>query len=218
MPHLPTTILATLLAGSALETAAQASGPYLAIEAAARETGFTATWLGAQGAMQLTRAGLTIVVRPGDIRYDVNDGSRTFTSAPRVIQGDVFVPVSFVRDLRRLGGSYPASLPLIISVAPPSPPDPSGALGVSASRAKGSERLQVSLTGPALTTAVVSLFASLAPELPRTLVDRVSAQLDAGGHAACFLPTGGPLLPGTTLTVSASAPGLAEATTTLPAQ
>ena len=70
----------------------------------AAQLGYSYSYLGTDDVVTLTRPGLTILVRPGQSLFDVNDRSESMDAgeAPRFFRNDIYVSPSFVRRLTQL--------------------------------------------------------------------------------------------------------------------
>ncbi len=73
----------------------------------AARLGYAYAYLGPEDAVQLSRPGLTILVRPGEKLIDVNDRTETMNMAPRFDRNELYVSDSFVSRLRELMREYP---------------------------------------------------------------------------------------------------------------
>jgi hypothetical protein len=91
--------------GATLVTAAFAAVTSSAIAArgdasltqVASSLGYTYSYLGPEDAVQLGRPGVTILVRPGEKLFDVNDRTESMGgSAPKFVQNDLYVSAQFV--------------------------------------------------------------------------------------------------------------------------
>ena len=76
----------------------------------ATSLGYTYSYLGPEYAVQLGRPGVTILVRPGERLFDVNDRTESMGgSAPKFVQDDLYVSAEFVARLRAIAARYPAA-------------------------------------------------------------------------------------------------------------
>ncbi|MBD5657631.1 MAG: hypothetical protein IAI50_21010, partial [Candidatus Eremiobacteraeota bacterium] len=71
--------------------------------------GFAYSYLGPEDAVALSRAGVTVVIRPGERLFDVNDRTEAMEgAAPRFSHSDVYISDALFARLRQLAILYPA--------------------------------------------------------------------------------------------------------------
>jgi len=91
-------------------TSAIAARADVSLAQAASSLGYTYSYLGPEDAVQLGRPGVTILVRPGERLFDVNDRTEAMTGpAPKFAQDDLFVSAEFVARLKAIAARYPAA-------------------------------------------------------------------------------------------------------------
>jgi hypothetical protein len=76
----------------------------------AANLGYTYSYLGPEDAVSMTRPGVTIVIRPGERLFDVNDETEAMDgTAPLFSRNDIFISDGMVARLRQLAKRYPAA-------------------------------------------------------------------------------------------------------------
>jgi hypothetical protein len=76
---------------------------------AASKLGFAYSYLGPEDAVALTKPGVTIVIRPGERLFDVNDRTEAMDgSAPMFSHYDIFITNALLARLRQISAKYPA--------------------------------------------------------------------------------------------------------------
>src|SRR4030081_2925148 len=75
----------------------------------AESAGYVYAWSASASEVTLSRPGFTIVLRPGNRRYEINDRVAYASEAPVYENGDLFVPNDVVAQLRALAGAAPVS-------------------------------------------------------------------------------------------------------------
>src|SRR3981081_4540658 len=116
----------------------------------AQAAGYVYTWSASASEVTLSRPGLTIVLRPGNRRYEINDRVAYASEAPVYENGALFVPNDVVAELRLLAGANPVSRAM--EGARPGPVSPlssaNGKLTIAARPAIGREGIVVDGTAP----------------------------------------------------------------------
>jgi hypothetical protein len=195
-------------------TIAQANAAdMLALSGVARAYGFTYASQSTQRAVVLTRPGLSLLIRAGDPRYQVNDEVWYLTS-PVFRNNQIFVDAAFERIVADLAAAHPwpaPAAPMLASVSG----DPAAAppkLTVSATYVDGSEAIDVSGTGPANFPVSVVLKGRMSRDLPIVTLTHAIVFADASGRYEVVLPAGSIVLQNTTFFATASGRGMEPVT------
>jgi len=174
--------------------------------------GYVYTWSAAASEVTLSRPGLTIVLRPGNRRYEINDRVAYASEAPVYENGDLVVPADVVNELRALAGRTPDARATEGARNGPvsSPATASGSLTLTAHQVTGREAIVVDGTAPASVPVTITLVGSISRDLPDVLLRRITLQTDGTFHATILVA---PAMPrGSYVTVSAtSLPGVSPA-------
>ncbi len=211
--------LATAAFAAVTPAAIEARGD-IALSQAAADLGFTYAYLGPEDAVSLSRPGVTILVRPGERLFDVNDRTEVMDgAAPRFSRNDLFVSDQFVARLRAIAARYAipsVSGRSVVIAAPAAARVPYVTGPISSLEVRpiaGSQEVDVSGKAPApnlpITLTVVGTFSS---EIPDTVLSRRQVLTDADGrfHANVSIAPG--FFRGAYLTlVASSVPGVASA-------
>lgn len=211
--------IGALLTLVASQSAVTAEARDFSLTRAAADLGFRYSTLGPEGAVSLTRPGLTILVRPGELLYDVNDETEVIDgSPPRYSRGDIFVSGSFVARLRQLAAHYSPQAkgqPNVILVTRLEQPAAVGAAltasevtgaitGLEAFQLPGSQILAVSGKSPGKLPITLTLVGTFSGEVPDVVLSRISLTSDANGSFLTNLPLAPGYFRGAILTVVAS--------------
>ncbi len=195
----------------------------IALESVAAELGYTYSYLGPEDAVSLSKPGITILVRPGERLFDVNDRTEAMDGdAPRFSRDDVYVSDGFVRRLRRLASLY-RSAPVRESAASMSGP-PAGELvarpvtgsitGLIVTQVPGRQAVYVRGKAPAGAAITLTLVSTMSVELPDAVLNRHHVVAGASGAFDADLPVAPGYFRGSIITVVASSTaGVAPATT-----
>jgi hypothetical protein len=218
----------SLALGATLATAAFAALTSSAIAAradqslaqAASSLGYSYSYLGPEDAVQLGRPGVTILVRPGQKLFDVNDRTEAMDGpAPQFKRDDVYVSEEFVARLRTIATRYPAPAmsDTVITVrraAAYKPANASGPItGFSVVQVPGTEQVDVQGKAPApnvpITLTLVGTFSS---DIPDTVLTRRQVFSGPDGRFQANVTVTPGNLRGAYLTmVASSVPGVASA-------
>lgn len=176
-----TVFIALVLA--AMPGVAAADG--VSLERVATANGYTMRWLGPERSVCLSRNGIVVVVRPGNVLYDVN--SREEMQAPNP---------SAERGAR---SADPAS----------------GAIVVGARQITGRHALLVEGSAPRNARVTLTLLATLSPDLPTVFLGRNDVQADFSGRFAAIVTLAPDYFPGSFVTLVATSDGSEPASTHL---
>ncbi len=209
---------AGLLAAAFAQVAAPAvaNARSYALARVAAQLGYTYAYLGSDDAVTLTRPGLTVLVRPGERLFDVNDRSEVVDrgDAPKFSQNDVYVSPQFVRRLAALasragGGARDAGLsgpPLVQPAVGPGP------IVLDVKPVPGSQLLRVTGHAPAGAPITLTLRATFALEVPETVLNRSGVSADDQGNFSTTVPLAPGYFNGAYVTLEAtSLPGVTKA-------
>lgn len=192
----------------------------VALARVASQLGYAYSYLGPEDAVALTRPGITIVVRPGERLFDVNDRTEAMPGpAPRFYEHDLFVSQQFIARLRVLAGHSKGT-----SAQAPSDVTPStvvaaatyvtGSIGeLIVRQVPGRQQVDVSGKAPSgnlpITLTLIGTFSS---EIPDTVLSRRQVFTDEDGRFRTTVSIAPGYLRGAYLTVVASSvPGVASA-------
>jgi hypothetical protein len=200
-------IVATALL--AIPATAHAGTPLMRV---AEVAGYAYAWSASASEVTLSRPGLSIVLRPGNSRYVINDRVAYASEAPVYVNGDLVVPADVVNELRTLAGRYPDARategartgPAITSARA------SGSLTIAAHPVAGREAIVVDGTAPASMPVTITLVGSISRDIPDVLLRRITLQTDGTFHATLAVAPGMPR--GSFIVVTATGlPGVAPA-------
>jgi hypothetical protein len=193
MRRLAATLVATAL--SAFPAIAHAG---TSLERVADQVGYAYAWSASASEVTLSRPGLTVVLRPGNRRYQINDRVAYAGEAPVYENGDLSVSADVVAELRTLAGRYPVTRATegtrigTSTTAPgfptvPSPASASGSLSILVSPAPGREAVVVDGSAPAAlrgNAVPVTLTATgtISRDLPTVTLQRVTLATDGTFH------------------------------------
>jgi copper amine oxidase-like protein len=207
MRHLAATFVATALL--ATPATAHTGTPLMRV---ADGAGYVYAWSASASEVTLSRPGLTIVLRPGNRRYEINDRVAYASEAPVYENGDLFVPNDVVFALRALAGRNPDARATegARTGSVTTPATVSGSLTITARMAAGRDAIVVDGMAPASVPVTLTLVGSISRDIPDVLLRRVTLQTDGTFHATI---TVAPAMPrGSYVTVTAtSLPGVSPA-------
>ena len=130
----------------------------------ASELGFIYGYLGPEDAVSLSRPGVTIVIRPGERLFDVNDRTESMNGpAPHFYNSDVFVSDEMFNRLRRIAARYPAvpggdrAIVVVNPNAAGAAPITGAITGLSVRQTPGDQTLTVAGKAPANLPVTLSL-------------------------------------------------------------
>ncbi len=183
-----------------------------ALTKAAADLGFAYSYLGPEDAAALTRPGVTIVIRPGERLFDVNDRTEAMDGpAPRFAYNDIFVSDALIARLRQLAARYPnnPSSDRAIVVNNPLPSAAtmkfSGAISnLQVAQIPGQQMLSVGGKAPANAPITLTLVGTFSNEIPDVVLNRHVVTADRKGTFQVDLPIASGYYRGGVLTVVAS--------------
>ena len=198
--------------------AIQAQGD-VALSRAAVELGFNYSYLGTEDVVELTKPGVTIVVRPGERLFDVNDRTEAMEGpAPRFYEHDVFISPQLFARLRAISAHYPTAKVGANDVTPHTVVAAATYVTGKISELDVRQvpgKLQVDVAGKApssnlpITLTLIGTFSSLIPD---TVLTRRQVYTDDDGHFRTTVSIAPGYMQGAYLTlVASSVPGVASA-------
>lgn len=176
-------ILAALLAAAPPAMA----GHETPLAKVAADLGFQYSYLGPEDAVSLTKSGVTVVIRPGESLFDVNDRTEAMDgSPPRFSRSDIYISDALLRRLRQISAHYTslaADHQITVTTAAPSGyGEISGAItGLTFAQAPGKQEVSVGGKAPANAPVTLTLIATLSNELPDVVLSRHELLADVDG-------------------------------------
>jgi len=191
-----------------------------ALSKVAADLGFDYSYLGPEDAVALTRPGVTVVVRPGERLFDVNDRTESMDGpAPRFSHTDLFVSDKLVDRLRQIAARYPSTVPgestigIAGEAARTDVTSVSGAIGgLAVSQIAGEQEISVSGKAPANLPITITLVSTFSVEVPDVELSRHEVTSDTDGSFKTTVSVASGYYRGSILTVIASSlPGVSSA-------
>jgi hypothetical protein len=191
-----------------------------ALSKVAADLGFDYSYLGPEDAVALTRPGVTVVVRPGERLFDVNDRTESMDGpAPRFSHTDLFVSDKLVDRLRQIAARYPSTVPgestigIAGEAARTDVTSVSGAIGgLAVSQIAGEQEISVSGKAPANLPITITLVSTFSVEVPDVVLSRHEVTSDTDGSFKTTVSVASGYYRGSILTVIASSlPGVSSA-------
>jgi len=184
-------------AGLALGLASPAfADETVALSSVARELGYTYRYLPYENAVSLARPGATVVVRPGDSFFFVNERREpVYGSIPVYRNNDVYVSRAFVDEIRNLGTRYGSAdvgrTSVVDTLRPTAPVEPPGMVATAvASFDPRGDRAIVRGTATPGSIVGVTLRAELSSSLPVVVLDRTYVVAGSDGNYEAGLSFG----------------------------
>jgi hypothetical protein len=162
-----------------------------ALSKVAADLGYRYAYLGPQNAVSLYRPGVTILIRPSNVLFQVNDNTESMTGDPPYFYLDeLYVSEEFVDRLRQIAAKYPASsapgqAPSVVidRSSPRLPGRASGAVSVlSVTQEPGAFRVLVDGKAPANLPITITLVQTPSKWLPDVVLSRSNTATDADGR------------------------------------
>jgi hypothetical protein len=177
----------------------------------ASELGYSYGYLGPEDAVSLSRPGVTIVIRPGERLFDVNDRTEAMDGpAPHFYHSDVYVSDELFNRLRQIAARYPA-VPggeraiVVVNPNAAGAATISGAIsGLHVGQTPGDQSLTVSGAAPANLPVTLTLIGTFSSELPDVVLSRREITADADGTFRTTIPVAGGYFRGGLITVDAT--------------
>jgi hypothetical protein len=209
--------------------ASAAGSQEVPLASVARSAHLDYAWLGAARALQLSGPGIVFVIRPGDYVYDVNDRVEVTAVLPRYVSNDIYVSkkladhiISLARQAQvaeqqseaRLANAAAAAAnqartDVIVGEA-------QGAIVLQATQLNGAEALLITGQAPPTLPVMITLLATLSPEIPNVLLSRQTLTAGPDGKFQGIVPISPDYMRDTFVHVLAtSLPGVTSANTEL---
>ena len=208
----PVGMLALVVSGTTGTVRAQ-SGE-LALRGIAANLGFVYRELGPENAVSLNRPGVTILIRPGEETYEVNDRTETTQIAPRFDRTGLYVSSALAKRLGQIARQYPDAERVIVVVPQTHVPQAAitGSISFDVQRLPGREALVVSGQAPPLAPITLTITGTLSSDIPDVLLSRQFVAVASNGSFAAIVPIAPDYLRGSTVNVVAtSVPGVRSA-------
>ena len=211
--------LVVLVAGSIVAAAPAAAATHdVALRHIAEQLGYEYAYLGPQDAVTLSRPGVTILLRPGESTFDVNDRTETTGQAPHFYLNDLYVSRDLANQLAEIASRYPRTehTNVIVGQMQPSsaaaPADVRGTISLDVRQAPGSEAVAVSGKAPPSVPVLVTMMGTFSSDIPDVVVGRYQLAAGADGRFSAVLPIAPDYMRGSILTLVATAvPGVRKA-------
>ena len=215
------TLGATLasIAFAAVTPAAIEAQSDVALSRVATELRYAYAYLGPEDAVSLSRPGVTILVRPGERLYDVNDRTEAMDgAAPHFYRNDLFVSPQFIARLRAIAALYPDGMGGGSGVIPATHRSSSATVTgpislLDVRQIPGTQKLDVSGKTPMPNMPItLTLIGTFSSNIPDTVLSRRQVFADSDGRFRANVPIGPGYMRGAYLTlVASSVPGVASA-------
>ena len=207
----PVGILALAIAGTT--GTVRADNGALPLRGVAAQLGFAYRELGPENAVSLYRPGVTILIRPGEETYEVNDRTESTQTAPRFDRNGLYVSSALAKRLGQIARQYPNTERVIVVVPQMHVPAAiTGSISFDVQRLPGREALVVTGQAPPLAPITLTLTGTLSSDIPDVLVSRHLVAAAPDGSFAAIVPIASDYLRGSTLNVVAtSVPGVRSA-------
>lgn len=150
----------------------------------ASELGYTYAFLGPQSAISIARPGLTVVFRPGDHKFEVNDRVEFAAEAPRFVRDDLVISPAIVDRLRSLASRYPNAVdavPAAAGTASAQAAPLTGTISLTLTADDSREAVVVSGKAPPSIPITVTITGRISRDIPDVLVSRTSLTSDETG-------------------------------------
>ena len=213
---LPLAVLATGLIVATAPTAAATHD--VALRHIAQQLGYDYAYLGPQDAVTLARPGVTILLRPGETTFDVNDRTETTTQAPHFYQNDLYVSVELANQLAEIAAHYPRTQRIVVvsqeaqPAAAPAEGEAHGVISLDVHQVAGSEAVAVSGQAPPSVPVMLTVLGTLSKDIPDVVVGRHEVAADVSGRFSAIVPIAPDYFRGSILTlVATSLPGVRKA-------
>jgi copper amine oxidase-like protein len=213
---IPMRRLAAAFVATALSVIPATAHAGTSLQRVAEQVGYAYAWSASASEVTLSRPGLTIVLRPGNRRWQINDRVAYASQAPVYENGDLSVPADVTAELRALAGRYPVSRATEGTRIGPvtNPALVNGSLTLALRAVTGRDAIAVDGIAPGAVpgspiSVTLTLTGTLSRDLPTVTLQRVTLATDGTFHTTLALAG---LPRGSVVTVTAtSLSGLAPA-------
>jgi hypothetical protein len=213
----------------AVPHAAGAQNQGVPLARVARSAHLDYEWLTVNRAVQLSGPGIVLVIRPGDYLYEVNERVEVTDIAPQYESNDIYVSKKLAAHILSLArqaelAQRDKEAQMASAAAAEANQERTdaivgearGTIVLSATQLKGAEAVIVTGTAPPSIPVMITLLATLSPELPNVLVNRQTTEAGPDGRFQAIVPIGPDYMRDTFLRVLAtSLPGVTSASTQL---
>lgn len=192
----------------------------IALASLAVQDGYVYAYLGPEDAVSLSRPGVTILIRPGQTFFDVNDHSESVGGAPPFFyQHDVFVNDQFQSRLREIAKQFNEDFPMatgprrfmkvvipaVSNMKNDSNMDFEGSIeNLKVKQVEGDFKIRISGSAPPNAPVAFTLVETIATELPDVIVSRGDVLSDASGKFEATVDIAPAFFRGSILNVVAS--------------
>ncbi len=204
-------LTAMLLAAAVLMTSTPSAfaAHLTSLMKAAADLGYAYSYLGPEDAVALTKPGVTIVIRPGERLFDVNDRTEAMDgSAPMFSHSDIFISDSLLARLRQIAGKYPAQTSgerAIVVQNGSAVANVTGAItSLTLSQVPGKQDINVWGKAPANLPITLTLLGTFTIEIPDVVISRNEVVSDADGTFKTDISPASAFYRGAILTLVAS--------------
>jgi hypothetical protein len=176
---------------------------------AAADLGYAYSYLGPEDAVALTKPGVTIVIRPGERLFDVNDRTEAMEgSAPVFSHSDIYISDALFSRLRQIAGKYPSQTSgeraIVVQNGSASANVTGAITGLTLSQVPGKQDINVWGKAPANVPITLTLIGTFTTEIPDVVISRNEVVSDADGSFKTDIPPASAFYRGAILTVVAS--------------
>lgn len=153
---------------------------------AAAELGYAYSYLGPEDAVALTKPGVTIVIRPGERLFDVNDRTEAMDgSAPMFSHSDIFITDALLARLRQISVKYPSQTTGDRAIVVQNGTAVANATGsisnLTLAQVPGKLDIAIAGKGPGNLPVTLTLIGSFSQEIPDVILSRNEVVTDADG-------------------------------------
>jgi hypothetical protein len=200
----------------AVAAPAVAASRGVALRHVAEQLGYTYTYLGPQDAVTLVRPGVTVLLRPGEATFDVNDRTETTTQAPSFYRDDLYVSTDLANQLAQIASRYPRTQRIVVGVSSQAvtiaQTEAHGSISLDVRQAPGSEAIAVSGQAPSSVPVMLTVFGTVSSDIPDIVIGRHEVASDVNGRFSAIVPVAPDYFRGSILTlVATSLPGVQKA-------
>jgi hypothetical protein len=206
-----------------------AQGQEVPLARVARSAHLQYEWLAANRVVQLSGPGIVLVIRPGDYLYEVNDRIEVTSNAPQFASNDIYVSkklaahiISLARQAELAERNTEARLASAAAAEANQERtdailgEAHGTIALNATQLTGAEAVLVTGLAPPSIPVMITLLATLSPELPNVLVSRQTTEAGPDGKFQAIVPIGPDYMRDTFIHVLAtSLPGVVSASAQL---
>lgn len=188
---------------------------------AASELGYAYSYLGPEDAVALTKPGVTIVIRPGERLFDVNDRTEAMDgSAPMFSHYDIFITDALLARLRQISAKYPAlssgDRAIVVQNGPAFANVTGSISNLTLAQVPGKSDITVAGKAPGNLPVTLTLYGSFSENIPDVTISRNEVVSNADGTFKMDVSPAPAYYHGAVLTlVASSVSGIASAKATI---